>query len=498
MSEAVPRRVLIVTTGSRGDIQPFVALAHALLSRGVSVAIVSHGTYNDFCAAQLAELAKPAQTEYKYYALDGDPEALLTSDEFREAFWKGGVIEQAQLFKQAHDATLVPNMKLAWSAALDFKPTLIVASITQIADQFSVAQKLGVPLIIGSMIPFAPTDEMPICTVSAAPMPVGALNRGSYSVAMAAAWGFNGKHYNAFRKEKLGLGPLDKIPFQEVPILHAYSPVISAVPKDWTPNFHIATGYWTLPTAAMPSEELQQFIEAGDAPIYLGFGSMPVFSVAHLFVTFVDVLTTLGKRGIFCGGFNRVSELSSSDKVLVVQNAPHDWLLPRCSMAIHHGGAGTTAAVLRAGIPNIIFTVLGDQLFWANRCWALGVHPPKMYTIRDLFQYTLEQQINAASAPEIQEKAKQLSQKLLSENGAATAAEFIIKALPKEMPKQLHWQWDHDAPKCTICSTPFTFLNRRHHCMRCGNVICGNCNQLGTVLNFATPRKVCKKCLGTR
>jgi UDP:flavonoid glycosyltransferase YjiC (YdhE family) len=170
-------------------------------------------------------------------------------------------------------------------------------------------------------------------------------------------------------------------------------------PADY-PESVLISGYWTIPesTDYTPPEDLVQFLDGGDAPVYMGFGSMPMRDLPGVARSFSTILKRLGKRGILCIGWSDRKSITEDlgEHVLLIDGAPHEWLFPRCVMAIHHGGAGTVAATLRAGIPCVVFSVLMDQPFWQKRCVALGVAPQTRRTIIELNEQTLEEQISAA------------------------------------------------------------------------------------------------------
>ncbi len=159
-------------------------------------------------------------------------------------------------------------------------------------------------------------------------------------------------------------------------MLSAYSPSIIPHPADWPDSVHI-TGYFFADTQAdwQPSPELEAFLEAGDPPVYIGFGSMAGRDPEQFARLILEALAKSGQRGLLLTGWGGLHPESVPDNVFVVDSAPHSWLFPRMAAVVHHGGAGTTAEGLRAGVPSVIVPFILDQPFWGARIKALGLGP---------------------------------------------------------------------------------------------------------------------------
>ena len=172
-------------------------------------------------------------------------------------------------------------------------------------------------------------------------------------------WGTMKDEINEWRST-LSLRPLEGFSWAPAPHVNLYSPLLSPRPKDW-PAFVYDTGFWIFKDEAyIPPPELEAFLSEGEAPIYMGFGSMPTPDIAAMALMFSNACLALGKRGIFCSGWFETKGVlfASMPHMLHIVSAPHTYLLPRCCCAVHHGGAGTTAATLRAGIPCVVFSTL--------------------------------------------------------------------------------------------------------------------------------------------
>lgn len=202
-------------------------------------------------------------------------------------------------------------------------------------------------------------------------------------------------------------------------------------PQDCSKQVH-NTGYWFLNENSnwLPSDKLEKFLQAGSPPVYVGFGSLGNPDIAEQTTKLIiDALQDCGQRGILATGWGGIKELDKYlDNILVVKSIPHAWLFPRVSAVVHHGGAGTTAAGLRAGIPSVIIPHANDQFAWGKRVCELGVGakpiPRKKLTVEKLsaaITYALKEEVKA--------KAKALGAKIQLENGTEVATKLIINYL---------------------------------------------------------------------
>jgi sterol 3beta-glucosyltransferase len=189
---------------------------------------------------------------------------------------------------------------------------------------------------------------------------------------------------------------------------------------------HVTGYYFLLNNAYQPPVELQSFLQAGKPPVCITFGSMLNREAERVDQIVQAALRQTGDRGILLAGWNKVGDHSSSRNMFYLEAAPHDWLLPRCKMVIHHGGAGTTAAGLRAGIPNIVVPFTADQPFWGRRVHAIGAGP-RPILVKKLSFGRLTRAIAEAETNAVRERAQAIGRAIRSEDGVGRAVQWIEK-----------------------------------------------------------------------
>ncbi|HEX2036809.1 MAG TPA: glycosyltransferase, partial [Chloroflexota bacterium] len=225
-------------------------------------------------------------------------------------------------------------------------------------------------------------------------------------------------------------------PHAGIPRLYGYSRLVVPRPPDWPPDWHV-TGYWALDSATAvppwePPAALAAFLDAGPPPVYVGFGSMAPRSAGHLTEAALQALRATGQRGILASGWAGLGAASGAalpPEVFRIQEAPHDWLFPRMAAVVHHGGAGTTAAGLRAGVPAVVTPVFGDQPFWGQRVAALGAGP-RPVPMRQVTAERLAGAIHQATTDaRMRATAAGLGRRLRAEDGVAQAVRAVEQHL---------------------------------------------------------------------
>lgn len=359
-------RILVVTVGSRGDVQPYVALAKGLQDAGHEVILATCGRFAPF----VAEHGVP------FGPLSDDILLLLDSEEGRSTLDEAsGIVGLVKTNIRLVGEAKRINEKLmhdVWQVAEPFAPDLVIYHPKAMAGPH-VAEKLGAAAVLGLVVPVSvPTGEFPMVGLPA--LPWGAwYNRFTYKL-VEVGYAQYDKIVNRFRSETLGL-PEKKgaaltttLPDgRPIPVIHGISEHVLPRPADWPAHAH-ETGYWFLdaPETWSPPAELEEFLAAGDPPVYVGFGSMAGRDPKRITQAVIGALEQAGVRGIIATGWGGMETEELPDSILRITEAPHDWIFPRVAAVVHHGGAGTTAAGLRAGRPTVVCPFIIDQFFWGR------------------------------------------------------------------------------------------------------------------------------------
>lgn len=306
---------------------------------------------------------------------------------------------------------------------------LIVHTFAHAVGAHTLAREMSIPDVHIQTFPmFTPTGDYPNVTLPDFKLP--SVNRFTHLISQKAAWwisvlGFEQvRRHAGLPKQKLYF-PFDKDPLHpSIPILCAWSPSLLPPSSDWNSNVHV-TGYYffDLNTSYQPPAVLQIFLDAGKPPVCISFGSMVNRNAEKIDRIVREALKQTGQRGIILSGWGSVNQSSSND-LLYLDAAPHDWLLPRCRMVVHHGGAGTTSAGLRAGIPNIVIPFTADQPFWGRRVHAVGAGP-KPILVKNLSTEKLTQAIAQADGNVFHKRAQVIGQRIRSEDGVRRAVALI-------------------------------------------------------------------------
>jgi UDP:flavonoid glycosyltransferase YjiC (YdhE family) len=410
---------VILGAGSRGDLQPGLALGRRLAAHGDAVRLIAVDRYKPLVdAAGLAPVM-----------LSLDPVEIITS-QAGQAWLDGGRNPVRFLRNFARLARPLAEQILREVAAACAGADLIVApSIGFLGEH--MAERLGVPSALVHVQPSHPTAAFPHPFVPQARRlgPIG--NRWSFHAVEQLAWQLLRPLINRWRADTLGLrrlplrGPAHRARLACRPVLCSFSRLVVPRPRDWPSYVHV-TGHWFLDIDEgwTAPQALTDLLAAGDPVVYVGFGSMVPNDPARADALVRTALRMAGVRGVVLG-----DPATSGDDILAVRSVPHGWLFPRMSAVVHHGGAGTTAAGLRAGVPGIICPFFGDQPFWGERIAALGVGPAPVPIAR-LSAPALARAIEAAvgsgaGAQAMRQRSAELGARIRAEDGVARACEVL-------------------------------------------------------------------------
>ncbi|MGN6149559.1 MAG: glycosyltransferase [Rhizomicrobium sp.] len=417
--------ISVIAAGTRGDAQPPAMLCRELAGRGHEVRFIAQREFADMIEGSDVSL-KP---------LPGDLHAELTSADAQK-FFAGGS-NPLTFLRWFYDigkkfaAQLTPAMK-EFTAGSD----IIVG--TGLADYYSniMARVHKAKAAHAYMQPAVPTREFPCALISVPPFDMpGCMNKLEARLYFETAW-LGARPIAKVAHEMLGLPPPSwRVPIMEElhrgqPFLMAYSEAFLPRPEDWPDHVEV-TGFWFRDTPAswQPPESLVQFIKAGPPPVYAGFGSMVMKDPQATVNAVLEAMAKNNARAVIASGWSSYKPAKLPDNIYAVDSIPHDWLLPQMAASIHHGGAGTTGASLRAGLPQIVVPFVGDQPFWGRQVEKRGVGPRRIPHAR-LTASKLSQAITVALNDQaMRKRAAHMGERVRAENGLQRAVEIIERRL---------------------------------------------------------------------
>ncbi|MDI9884709.1 glycosyltransferase [Streptomyces sp. HNM0645] len=392
-------RILIITAGSRGDVAPFTGLGRRLLDAGHQVAVAAHPPF--------AALVGGCGLDYR--PVPGDPQGLIRD-------WAGAASRaEAQALTRVYAEGLADGVAEAVEDGAD----LLLTPFGPAPLSRTAGEALGVPVIGTYLVPAFATGEFPLPNARSTdgPGPEGNLAAGR-DVLRRAEGVFTGAVTRL--RTRLGLpAGAPSAPVAVRPVVHGFSPLVVPRPDDW-PSWVDVAGYWwpARPDGWQPPVELVDFLQAGPPPVFVGFGSMAAGQGQRLTELVAAAVKRAGVRAVVQAGWADLG--GGGADVLAIGDVPHDWLFPRTAAVVHHAGAGTTAAGLRAAVPAVPVPVLADQPFWASRLYGLGV-APRPVPFRDLTAEALGDAITAClSEPSHRRRAAELARGIAAEDGAAS------------------------------------------------------------------------------
>nr|XP_043610112.1 sterol 3-beta-glucosyltransferase UGT80A2-like isoform X2 [Erigeron canadensis] len=424
-----PLQIVILIVGTRGDVQPFVAIGKRLQEYGHRVRLASHSNYKEFVLTAGLE----------FYPLGGDPKVLAEYMVKNKGFLPSGPSEinaQRSQMKDIIFSLLAACKEPDLDTGIPFKADAMMANPPAYGHTH-VAEALKIPIHIFFTMPWTPTSEFPH-PLSRVKQPAG--YRLSYQIVDSLIWLGIRDMINDVRKKKLKLRPVTYLSGSQgsdanIPYGYIWSPHLVPKPKDWGPKIDVV-GFCFLDLASnyKPPEDLVRWLESGPKPIYIGFGSLPVQEPEKMTQTIVKALEKTGQRGIINKGWGGLGNLKEpKDFIYTLDNVPHDWLFLQCASVVHHGGAGTTAAGLKAACPTTIVPFFGDQPFWGERVHSRGVGPPPI----PVEQFSLNKLVDAIKFmldPKVKERAVELAKAMENEDGVEGAVRAFLKHLPLQMP----------------------------------------------------------------
>ncbi|CAM4200590.1 glycosyltransferase [Kibdelosporangium persicum] len=405
-------KIVIITIGSRGDVVPYTGLAARLLADGHDVAIATQAAFGD--------VVKDCGAEFRL--MPGDMRADLQSETGlawqRQGTGLKGIRTSIEMGIRLMDEVGRGVRQVADGAEL------LMLQRGALIHGYLVAKAMGIRSVALELFPGAPSREFMLPSLGGKSLG-GWLNHALPRALTHLPTPME-RHIKSFCADlglpRTSLGGLRREMFDsDFPIRHGYSPALLPRPHDWRPGIETDGYWWPLPPQDWkPAADLVDFLAAGPPPVFIGFGSMAPGESDRLSAIVTEVVRRTGIRAVVQAGWAGLA--ATGDDVLTIDSVPHDWLFPQTSAVVHHCGAGTTGAGLRAGVPVVPVPVLADQPFWAARLAAIGVSPGSVL-MRELAVEPLAGLLT--KAPRHADRAQVIGEQVRAEDGAGKIVEFV-------------------------------------------------------------------------
>lgn len=450
--------IVIMVIGSRGDAQPFLKIGKVLKERyGHRVRIATHPAFREFVERD---------SGLEFFSVGGDPSELMAfmvknpgmiptletvkageigrrrdgMAEMFEGFWRACI-------NATDDEKDRQNLKMM-GCKDPFVADAIIANPPSFAH-IHCAEALGIPLQLVFTFPYTPTQAFPhpLASIKKSNVDPGYTNFISYPLVEMMTWQGLGDLVNNFRVKTLNLDPVSTLWApgatyrMHVPFTYLWSPGLVPKPEDWGDEIDVSGFvFLDLATAFQPPKELLDFLDAGEPPIYIGFGSIVVDDADTFTDMIFEAVEKAGVRALVSRGWGGFGRDDVPDNIFMLDNTPHDWLFPRVKGCVIHGGAGTTAIALKCGLPTMIVPFFGDQHFWGSMVGSSGAGPdPVPY--RRLDSDILAEGIRYLLTDEARAAAGEIAESIAREGDGADNAV-----------KSLQWHLSEYGPSTMRCS----------------------------------------------
>ncbi|KAI5921686.1 hypothetical protein F4810DRAFT_677383 [Camillea tinctor] len=424
--------IVIQVVGSRGDVQPFVALGNELQKDGHRVRLATHDAFAKFVV----------DSGLEFYPIGGDPAELMAY-----MVKNPGLIPSMNSLRagdiQKKRKMVAEMLDGCWRSCLDADPIsqapfvadAIIANPPSFAH-IHCAQALGIPLHLMFTMPWTSTRMFshPLANLKSSTDHATA-NFVSFSIVEWMTWQGLGDVINDWRKTI----DLEPVPLTEgpclaetlqIPFTYCWSPSLVPKPADWPEYIDVCGFFFRDPPQYTPPKDLDDFLRRGPPPVYIGFGSIVIDNPGEMTRLIVEAVRSTGTRAIISKGWSGLGDESdSSDDILYLGDCPHEWLFQRVSAVVHHGGAGTTACGLRYGRPTVIVPFFGDQPFWGEMIAASRAGPMPI-PHQSLNSSNLAEAIRFCLRHETFAEAKNIALKMQYESGVSAAARSFYANLP--------------------------------------------------------------------
>lgn len=406
-------RLTLLSIGSTGDVRPYILLGCELQSRGHRVTVAAFSRFRKVVEA----------AGLSFFPLSGSAETMMASIMEPDT---SGITYLPRLWRGVKDAA--PDMIRDMTESCRGADAMVCNFFGSV--YYSIAEKFDIPCVQIHLFPMDPTGVVPISSIRH--MRLGsAMNKATYKIGYLAIGTVEKRILHAWRLDngltdrKPATRPDYRIGSHTVPVIYAVSPSLFPRPADWNDHVHMSGFFFDeSPPEYHPSPELNAFLTSGEKPIYVGFGSMNSGDMNRLLSIMLRSIHAAGLRAVFSTGWTGKS-LKSTHSVFFTQEIPHDWLFPRVSAVVHHGGAGTTAAGLRYGKPTLIVPFAGDQTFWGYQVNRAQCGPKPIprddLSVRKVTRALLDLKSNSV----YYESASRMRDRFSAEHGVHDAADLI-------------------------------------------------------------------------
>lgn len=420
-------KITILTVGSRGDNEPYAALGQGLIKSGHDVRIATHDSFKDLVTGIGAE----------HFPLEGNPREVLEGEAGRKWLDTGKRMNPIVFMKRMMDAatSVMPGLLDDAIEACRDADLILTHGLTGLAAA-SIGEKFNIKVLPAYLQHVHPTKFYPSSMAAPAPKLGPLYNKLTYFLSTQGYWRMMRPHINRWRTKSLGLapyslmGPFTKEVDHQYRFLYAFSPTVVPKPPDWGDNIFI-TGYWFLNSVSewQPPIELMKFLDSGEPPVFIGFSSMTNRDPETVTRIVVEALKKAGQRGIIASGWGGLGDIELPDTIYKIEAAPFDWLFPRMAAVVHHGGAGTTATGLRAGVPSVVIPFFADQFFWGWRVSELGAGPKAIARGKLSSENLSANIIEAVNDKAMKSRASKIGKRIRAEDGVSNAVEIIDRIL---------------------------------------------------------------------
>ncbi|THY82256.1 UDP-Glycosyltransferase/glycogen phosphorylase [Aureobasidium pullulans] len=429
-----PLNIVIQIVGSRGDVQPFIALGNELQRSGHRVRLATHDIFRDFVT----------KSGLEFFPIGGDPNELMSYMvknpgliPSMKTMQAGEITKKRVMIREMLDGCWKSCIEPDDMTGTPFVADAIIANPPSFAH-IHCAQALCIPVHLMFTMPWTATKNFPhpLANIQANNAEPTMVNRLSYAMVEWMTWQGLADVVNSWR-ETLDLEPVPTTegPFlaytQNIPTTYCWSAALVPKPTDWGQHIDVCGFFFRDMPDYKPSQDLQDFLNAGSTPIYIGFGSIVLDDSEMMSTIISEAVRNTGVRCILSKGWAGLRNISNSQDIFELGDCPHEWLFQNVLAVVHHGGAGTAACGLKNGLPALVCPFFGDQPFWGEMVAAAGAGPKPIHH-QSLTAENLGAAIRFLTTPEAAYAAQQIALRMSTENGIKTAVQSFHRNLPRQ------------------------------------------------------------------